>query len=662
MAKKTYKMTISLNVLNHLGINLYSNIPAVLSEVVANAWDADAKTVDILIKKDEISIIDDGCGMNYDDLNDKYLYVGYIRREQPNEAETPLFQRPVMGRKGIGKLSLFSIADTIEIQSMKEGKKNGFVMSAKKIQKQLKDKKNHSGDYHPDPLPENKITIDKQGTRVTIRKLKRGTSTTAPALRKRLARRFSIIRADYNFAVNIDGSPIGIEDRDYFYKIQYLWHYGEGSEKYISYCRKDTLLQNEKRPNVIGGNGYEVSGWIGSMAKAGLLKDNLGDNLNKIVIMVRGKLAQEDILEDFVEGGMYTKYIIGELHADFLDTDEGEDSATTSRQEIKKDDPRYVALKDWVLGELKNIQSLWTKLRNKEGTEWALQIPAIKEWFTSLGKDNRRHAESLFGKLNQLSIDSDEQKKTLLSHAVLAFESFRYKNNLNALEDISVENIQAFTEIFANLDDIEATLYHQIIGERLEVVKALQCKIEDNVLEKVIQKYLYEHLWLLEPSWERATETPLLEQQVRTAFAKLDAKLTKEEKEGRFDIKYKTTSKKHVIIELKRAEKSINSFDIGKQVSKYRNALKKILIATGKGQEPIEIVCIVGKPPSDWIDPATEQESRDSLEKVHIRVVRYQELIEDSYNNYQTFLKKSDEVGRLYRLIRNIEEYQWGET
>jgi hypothetical protein len=662
MTEKTYKMTISLNVLNHLGINLYSNIPAVLSEVVANAWDADAKVVDISIESDKVLIVDDGCGMSYDDLNDKYLLVGYIRREQPNEAETPIFHRPVMGRKGIGKLSLFSIADTIEIQSMKEGVKNGFVMSAEKIQEQLKDKENHSGDYHPDPLSEDKITIDRQGTLVTIRNLKKGTSTTAYALRKRLARRFSIIGADYNFTVNIDGKPIAIEDRDYFHKVQYLWHYGENSEKYISYCRKDTLLQHEKRPNEFGENEYEVSGWIGSMAKAGLLKDDLGDNLNKIVIMVRGKLAQEDILEDFVEGGMYTKYLIGELHADFLDTDEGEDSATTSRQEIKKDDPRYVALKNWVLGELKNIQSLWTKLRNKEGTEWALQIPAIKEWFTSLGKDDRKHAESLFGKLNQLSIDSDAEKRTLLSHAVLAFESFRYKNNLSALENISIENIQAFSEIFANLDDIEATLYHQIIGERLEVVKALQGKIEDNVLEKVIQKYLYDHLWLLEPSWERATETPLLEQQVKTAFAKLDANLTKEEKEGRFDIKYKTTSKKHVIIELKRAERSISSFDIGKQVSKYRNALRKILIAAGKAQEPIEIVCIVGKPCSDWVDPAAEQESRDSLAQLHIRVVRYQELIEDSYSNYQAFLSKSEEVGRIYRLIRNIEEYNWGEV
>ena len=161
MARKAYKMTISLNVLNHLGINLYSNIPAVLSEVVANAWDADAKTVDIIIKRDEISIIDDGCGMSYDDLNNKYLYVGYIRREQPNEAETPIFKRPVMGRKGIGKLSLFSIADTIEIQSMRKGQKNGFVMSAKKIQEQLKSKKSRTGNYRPDPLPKNKVKLER---------------------------------------------------------------------------------------------------------------------------------------------------------------------------------------------------------------------------------------------------------------------------------------------------------------------------------------------------------------------------------------------------------------------------------------------------------------------------------------------------------------------
>ena len=45
-----FRMSIDFNVLNHLGINLYSNIPAVLSEAVANAYDADATRVNIDIK------------------------------------------------------------------------------------------------------------------------------------------------------------------------------------------------------------------------------------------------------------------------------------------------------------------------------------------------------------------------------------------------------------------------------------------------------------------------------------------------------------------------------------------------------------------------------------------------------------------------------------
>ena len=71
-------MSLSLNVLNHLGINLYSNIPAVLSEIVANSWDADAKRVDITISDDQIIIKDDGCGMSAADINNKFLASFFI--------------------------------------------------------------------------------------------------------------------------------------------------------------------------------------------------------------------------------------------------------------------------------------------------------------------------------------------------------------------------------------------------------------------------------------------------------------------------------------------------------------------------------------------------------------------------------------------------------
>ncbi len=116
-----YRMTISLNVLNHMGLNLYSNVPAVIAEVIANAWDADATHVDVDfdLKNKAITVTDNGCGMKLDDVNNKYLYVGYQKRpptsSPDNEYLTPEYKRRPIGRKGIGKLSLFSIANKIRV-------------------------------------------------------------------------------------------------------------------------------------------------------------------------------------------------------------------------------------------------------------------------------------------------------------------------------------------------------------------------------------------------------------------------------------------------------------------------------------------------------------------------------------------------------------------
>src|ERR1700740_787833 len=123
-------MSISLNVLNNLGLNLYSNIPAVLAEVVANSYDADAVEVRITIDQAQQRVIiqDDGEGMTLSDINDRYLNVGYQRREDFRQT-TPRFNRPVMGRKGIGKLSLFSVANSVEIRTTKGGEKNALRMT-----------------------------------------------------------------------------------------------------------------------------------------------------------------------------------------------------------------------------------------------------------------------------------------------------------------------------------------------------------------------------------------------------------------------------------------------------------------------------------------------------------------------------------------------------
>ena len=70
--------------------------------------------------------------------NEKYLQIGYKRRDDTGDV-TKRLKRPVMGRKGIGKLSLFSIADTVTVHSVKDGVRHGFVMDAKKIREKIKE-------------------------------------------------------------------------------------------------------------------------------------------------------------------------------------------------------------------------------------------------------------------------------------------------------------------------------------------------------------------------------------------------------------------------------------------------------------------------------------------------------------------------------------------
>ena len=658
MDKPKYQMSINLNVLNHLGLNLYSNVPAVLSEVVANSWDADASEVDIEIEPGKITITDNGHGMTLDEVNEKYLNVGYERRKH-DAVRTLQYDRPVMGRKGIGKLSLFSIADTVEVQTVKGESKHGFVMSARKITAQIGAQ--DSSTYHPDPLSDDQITLNKEGTRIVLTGLKKRGSQTPTALRKRLARRFSIIGPEYNFTVSVNGVAVQITDRDCFHKLQYLWYYGEESEQYTEFCDSGELEYDEEREGKISVQSeenaepapYQVTGWIGTVVGSGDLQDD-DDNLNKIGIMARGKLVQEDILEAFTEGGLYTKYLIGEIHADFLDLDDQDDIATSNRQELIKDAPRYQALSRWIKDELRHIANQWTALRSENGEEEARQIPAIDRWMKTLGPDKRRQAKSMFGKIGQLTLEEDERME-LYRHGVLAYESLKYKDYLSALDSVSPENIKKFTTIFAELDDIEASLYYQIIQERIRVIETLREQVRNNVVEKVIQKHLYEHLWLLDPSWDRATETPFMEQNVKIEFDKLDANLTEAEQRGRFDIKYKMTSGKHIIIELKRANRRLSQYELLEQVEKYGEALRKLIRQIGKN-EPVEIVCIVGQPLIQWANPEQTERSKRMMETQNVRVVLYAELIAGAYQSYAAFLEKNREAGRVYQLIQEIDK------
>ncbi len=646
-----YDLHIDLNVLNHLGLNLYSNVPAVLSELIANAWDADAPRVDISIKEQNgnkrIRIQDNGCGMDDTDLREKFLTVGYQRRSKGDGDRTPS-KRPVMGRKGIGKLSVFSIAGKVRvITKKKDSEPLAIELDVEKIQEAIKKK----GTYHPPvtSVPRGAI-IGSSGTTLILKNLKKRVNASLDKnLRQRVARRFSIISG--NFQVFIDGEEITLSDRNYFEKLEYALVYGDYKTANFRHDQKHTVRREN---NTVDEQGRRpVRGWIGLVKESGSLQSG-SDNLNKISVLARGKVAQEDILDSFREGGLYTKYIIGELEADFLDLTDEEDIATSSRQDFIQSDPRFVQLRKFVERELKFLQKERTNLKDEEGARSAQEIPAVKEWYRSLGSDSKKEAKKLFGKINQIATDSNH-RKTLYKHGVLAFEHLHHKEKLNELEQLDISNLEIAVKLFSELDDIEASWYYEITQGRLDVIKKLSEHISDDALEKIIQKHIYNHLWLLDPSWDRATETPTMEKSVTKAFQKISDKLSEDEKNGRLDIKYKKTSGKHVIIELKRGSVKISSNRLMEQVDRYIRALTKLLREAHESVS-IEVICLVGADLSDWEDLERRQTSEKSMDARNIRVITYQQLIKDAEASYQSYLAKAEDKGRIKTLLDAIEE------
>ena len=660
-ARRPLMMKLSLNVLQHLGLNLYSNVPAVLSEVVANAWDADAGQVRIKLDKVQgrIVIEDDGCGMTRDEVVDRFLLVGYQRRlGQPGPS--PGKGRSPMGRKGIGKLSLFSIANLITVETIRDGEGTALRMNLDAVRAAIED---NQGEYQPEELAISGFDCP-HGTRITLEELrKRQTVSTAEGLRSRLARRFSIIGPSHDFSLTVNGDAITPEDRGYHRQLQYLWTYGDQSEV-ISRCGnlEESELRASKFP-VPGGADLTVDGWLGTVRESGQLRDEHGENLNRIAIFVRGKMAQEDLLGDFTERGIYASYLIGELRVDGLDTATGEepqpdeDSATSSRQRIVEDDPRYVALKEFVAGELKFIQQRWSDLRRDAGSRIAMEIPEVKEWADALPKEISGRAKSWLGKINRLRMDNPDERRQLTKHAVLAFEFHRWNENLDRLESIDDENLESVITMFRELDGLEATLYGQIVRKRIDVIRALQEKVDDNARERVIQTYIFDHLWLLDPSWERAEASKLMEKRVGTLFRDVDADLSDEEKNARLDIRYRKTAGKHVIIELKRPDRSVSVYELGRQIEKYRSGLMRILEAAGTPHEPFEFVCLMGRPPSEWRNPGGPTLVENTLKVQNARYVNYDELLENSYQAYSDYLRQAKEVKGLGKVIGAIDDY-----
>lgn len=103
-----------------LGRQNFSNKESAILELVKNAYDAGADNLSIIFKNTKngvvLTIIDDGAGMNENDIRYAWMHVGKSTRGYVNNEN----QRVYAGSKGIGRFALSRLGEEIEMYSKKE--------------------------------------------------------------------------------------------------------------------------------------------------------------------------------------------------------------------------------------------------------------------------------------------------------------------------------------------------------------------------------------------------------------------------------------------------------------------------------------------------------------------------------------------------------------
>lgn len=114
-----------------------AHVPQVaLTELVANAWDAGASKVDLILPAEiggTLTITDDGHGMTSEQFKQRWMTLRYSREKHQGEnVEFPPGRtgrnRRAYGRNGIGRHGMLCFADEYEVQTWRNGVLTTFVV------------------------------------------------------------------------------------------------------------------------------------------------------------------------------------------------------------------------------------------------------------------------------------------------------------------------------------------------------------------------------------------------------------------------------------------------------------------------------------------------------------------------------------------------------
>ncbi|MFJ5921246.1 ATP-binding protein [Kitasatospora sp. NPDC092948] len=480
---------------------MYQSPVAAIAELVSNAWDADAKNVDISLPPhishgSEIVIHDTGDGMTLLECQNRYLNVGYNKRKDANTSFTS-GGRPMMGRKGIGKFAGFGIANlvTVDTVSRETGERTVFELNAEQLIEGV------DSYAESDPLQVNVVDYEEpsesrrknHGTTITLRELTLKKTPNSEQFRVSMARRFLLMERSDDFTVTVDGLQISDVESPEKVEFSFPRDYAPGQAP-------DGLTIDGEWGVEKLSTGHRVR-W-----RFVFYKQPIGEEeLTGISVFSHHKLAQRPFLFNLTGGfggQQGTSYLSGRVEADFLD-DQARDLISTERQRVNWDAEASEPLLAWGQARVKSLLKIWQNCR-AEAKVLAMR-DRISPFSTRLGRlerPERKIVERALQSIAKIPSLNDDQFADLANAMLSAWEGGRLKGLIDDLASADSMDSDELVRILAESRVMSALHAAEHVKAQLNLITGLEERVQHRELENHIRDYIAENPWLISPRWE----------------------------------------------------------------------------------------------------------------------------------------------------------------
>jgi Histidine kinase-, DNA gyrase B-, and HSP90-like ATPase. len=434
-----HKFLISMTILDHLGRQLYRNFITVIGEAISNAWDADAQNVWIELDRPSqtLSILDDGHGMSSEDLDEKFLKIGYTKRGHKGTERLSATGRPYIGAKGIGKLALLSCADTISIASKTTSTEpTGCLISNIELDQAITNDLTTEEVTLVDASPRAYDLLSglktNSGTALVLEGM-RTSNSTDKFLRSAIAQGFRFSLIDRNFHIHYNGHEITCEDLiPLTDKTQFAWIFPQTDDDFThllshateaaktidpenEYKIPDTtfIINEPNEKSQTQQQKVNITGFIATTRKPRDLQVYGSDERATLDLFVNGRIRERNIIQHIPSSRVPEQYIYGQIHVNGLDRP-GVDPFTSAREQVIATDPIYQKVLTLLKVILNKIYDHWDRMRiilkqdsdttskqfdKSTRSATSLALDTMQSILKNLSKEEQKHWKSITDEL-----------------------------------------------------------------------------------------------------------------------------------------------------------------------------------------------------------------------------------------------------------------------